>query len=218
MSKGSYIDDIIEYFKELKSLWQSKHRETIDEKIHSNTKNFSTINIIMTFLLISLTMTSIFLTGLNSASQDTSELVSALTKNDVSNVTEEYKALQLNFTLAQIEFKATSIQATYGMIKIMLYGFSFVLIVLFLFNILSAFVEYGYHKRIKKWDEDLITFEEIITFLYTLKIKFSERIKKDEIKNKLFLFSRLDFVDYKNIVSQVLGKLENELTNDESKN
>ena len=213
MSKEGYIDDIIEYFKEIKGLWQSKYRETIDEKTHTNTKNFSTINIIMTFLLISLTMAGIFLTGLNSASQDASELVSTLTKNDVPNATEEYKALQLNLTIAQIEFKATSIQATYEMIKIILYGFSFALIVLFLFNILSVFVERGYHKRIKKWDEDLITFEEIITFLYALKIKFPEKLNKDEIKNKLFLFNRSDFVDYKNVLSQILGKLENESKN-----
>ena len=81
------------------------------------------------------------------------------------------------------------------------------------FNILSVFVERGYHKRIKKWDEDLITFEEIITFLYALKIKFPEKLNKDEIKNKLFLFNRSDFVDYKNVLSQILGKLENESKN-----
>ncbi|MFH1365041.1 MAG: hypothetical protein ABIH28_00460 [archaeon] len=216
MKKETYIEDIIEYFKELKGLWQSKHRETIDEKIHSSTRNFSTINIILTFLLISLTIASIFLTGLNSTSHEVSDLANTLTGINIPNATEDFNSSLTNFTIAQIEFKSTNIQATYGMMKIILYIFGFALVLLFLFNLLSAFTEHGYHKRIKKWDEDLITFEEIITFLYSLKIKFGEHLKEGEIRKKLFLFNKLDFIYYRNSLSQILGKLEGE-GNDKNK-
>jgi len=208
MENENYINTIIEYFRELKDLWQTKHKETINDKIHNHTKYTSSISLIMTFILIVLTLTGILLTSFNATSQDLSKLTESLSSLNVPNATEEIKSLQLNLTISEIEFKSTSIETTYGIIKIIMYGFFLTLLILFFLNLLSAFSESRYYKRLKESEDDIIMLEEIITALYSIKIRLHNKLKDKDIRKELLLFDRIEFLDYKKVLLRLIKQNE----------
>lgn len=199
------ISQIIDYFKELKGLWENRHRIAIEEKFHQNNKNFSAINIILTLLLLVLTFVNILFIGFNYTSQSTSDLKDLLSSSQIQNWTNDTNQL-INLTISASKFKSTSISSTLSIISVSSYIFFAIIILLGVYLIIISILESKNYKQIEKLGIETIELESIITLLYSIKIKYPSLIQ--EKKDNFFLFDKIDFRDYKNLLIEILNENE----------